>query len=69
MKELEWDNSKECTQCGNKFIYLSNQCFFDDNGYGYSTKLCRCPHCNQINVIKHYEDYGLEVNKDKRFYF
>ena len=67
MRELS--NSKTCTKCHEDFIYYPEQIWFDDKGYGYSTKLCRCPYCGQINILKHIEDYSMKkLNRDNREY-
>ena len=57
-----------CKKCGEVFTYLHNQTYFDDTGYGYSTRLIKCPHCNTPNVLKHYEDRAMKLNNDSRFY-
>ena len=41
---------------------------WDESGYGYSTKLVKCPECGQINIIGYVEDDGFDVNYDLRFY-
>ena len=45
-----------CKRCGESFSYDSKDTYFDDHGYGYSTKLVKCSHCNTPNVIKHHEE-------------
>ena len=57
-----------CKKCKEKFVYFPEETWWDEKGYGYSTKLVKCPHCGCINVVKHVEDYGLDVNSDDRFY-
>lgn len=60
---------RTCPKCGEQFKVEPDDIFWDDHGYGYSTKLCKCKHCNAINVIKHEEDYGLsKLNTDKRLF-
>lgn len=55
-----------CQKCN---AWLKEEDFFwDESGFGYSTKLVKCRECGAITVIKIIEDKGLDVNKDKRFY-
>lgn len=35
---------------------------------GYECKTITCEHCKQINIVGYREQYGFDVNKDKRFY-
>ena len=60
--------SKKCKKCKSKFSYTPEDTYWDENGYGYSTKLVKCPDCGCINVIKYDEDSGLDLNSDLRFY-
>lgn len=57
-----------CCQCGESHEYSENEVKWDEGGYGYSTKLVECPYCKQLNIVRNHEDFGLDVNKDKRFY-
>lgn len=59
---------QKCKKCHVWFEYDQNEVIFDDNGYGYSTKLVKCKHCGCLNVIKHYEDKAMQLNNDSRFY-
>lgn len=59
---------KECKKCDVIFTYTSDEVWWDEKGYGYSTKLVKCPYCGCINVIQYNEDYGNDVNNDERFY-
>lgn len=61
-------NTKTCIKCKEDFIWFPEEAFWDERGYGYSTKLTKCPYCNCINIIKTIEDYGFNVNNDIRFY-
>lgn len=56
-----------CRSCGIIHIQPEN-IWFDEQGYGYSTKLTKCPHCGKIIILGYIEDYGLDVNIDERFY-
>lgn len=57
-----------CSKCKQEFQYNETDCFWDNKGYGYSTKLVKCPECGQIQIIKYIEDASLDVNNDERFY-
>lgn len=59
---------KLCRKCEQIFHYQTTDCFWDDQGYGYSTKLVRCPECGQIQILEHVEDISLDINNDERFY-
>lgn len=60
----------KCKKCHESFVYESDDIRWDENGFGYSTKLIRCKHCNCINVIKYVEDYGFsKMNTDRRLYY
>lgn len=62
MRETE----HKCIKCGYK--WHPDKIYWDEKGYGYSVKLCNCPECNTPNVIKYYEDHGLDLNKDTRWF-
>ena len=53
-------HNKRCAKCSEIFVYKPEDTWFDDKGYGYSTKLCKCKYCGQINVIKHFEDRAMK---------
>lgn len=59
---------QECKKCKTEFSFTSEDTWWDEKGFSYSTKLTRCPECGCINVVKHVEDYGADVNVDERFY-
>ena len=59
---------EECKKCRTIYSYTQEDTWWDERGYGYSTKLCKCPECGNINVVSHNEDFGLDVNNDARFY-
>lgn len=46
--------------------------YWDYSGYGYSTKLARCPECGKIKVLKVVEDYWMRMlgndGMDYRYY-
>jgi RNase P subunit RPR2 len=57
-----------CKSCNSYFVFNPDDAKWDEQGYGYSTKLVKCKECGRINVIKYIEDNGLNVNNDMRFY-
>lgn len=61
-------NNAFCKKCKTDFIFLPHEAFWDDHGYGYSTKLVKCPYCGQVTVVKHQIDRSLNMNNDKRYY-
>lgn len=61
-------SSKQCKKCKSNSHYTQDEVWWDEHGTGYGTKLVSCSHCGCINVIKHSVDYGVDVNKDLRFY-
>lgn len=61
------NDSAVCSSCG-EFQVRPESIWFDESGYGYSTKLTRCPYCGKIIIVKYIEDYGMDVNMDWRFY-
>ena len=64
------NNNCTCKKCGSDFTFLPEECFWDEKGFGYSTKLVKCSDCGCINVVKHVEDYGFsKMNEDVRLYF
>lgn len=66
--ESSVQNSCKCKKCGKSFIFKPDDIWWDEKGFGYSTKLTKCKKCGCINVVKHIEDYSLDVNNDERFY-
>lgn len=59
-----------CKKCQTDFMFKPDECWFDEHGYGYSTKLTTCKNCGCINVVKYTEDYGFsKMNYDSRLYF
>lgn len=59
-----------CKKCGKLFIYEPDDVWWDEKGYGYSTKLVQHKDCGCINVVEHVEDYGFSrLNTDVRLYF
>lgn len=61
-------NNLDCKKCKSNFIYHQQEVFFDDKGFGYSTKLVKCPECGCINVIQYIEDRAIKLNNDSRYY-
>lgn len=58
----------QCPYCNSKYGEQADAIIWDEHGYGYSTKMCRCPHCGKINSFKYYEDSSLNLNRDTRWY-
>ena len=61
-------HSEYCKSCKSSFSFKPDEAWFDEKGFGYSTKLVKCKNCGKIVVVKHMEDKGLDVNLDRRFY-
>lgn len=57
-----------CIKCGQVWKPHKDDYYWDEKGYGYSAKLCNCPECNTPKIIKYYEDHGLDLNKDTRWF-
>ena len=60
--------SRLCTSCKKRFAYKQTDAIFDENGYGYSTKLVKCKHCGRLNVIRYFEDDSMKLNNDRKYY-
>lgn len=58
----------KCIQCGEKYESTDELIYWDDQGFGYSTCLSKCPFCSQLNIVKYKNDSGFDVNKDERWY-
>ena len=52
-----------CIQCGKKISVDKNDGWWNDSGYGYSTKLTRC-NCGQLNIVKYQLDKWLFEQED-----
>lgn len=53
-------NDCKCNKCNRWFSYKDQDTFWDESGYGYSTKLVKCPYCGAYHVIKYVEDRWLK---------
>lgn len=49
-----------CDECNQLIEQNGKNIFFDDHGYGYSTKLIRCEHCGKINIVKYFIDKDIK---------
>ena len=49
-----------CTSCQQEYDVESSKVWWDENGFGYSTKLSRCPKCGHINIIMYIEDEWIK---------
>ena len=62
-------NGATCNSCGGFKVQPENV-WFDEQGFGYSTKLTKCPYCGQVIILQHIEDYGFsKMNTDRRLYY
>lgn len=60
----------QCKHCDHSYSLQGKgvKTWWDDVG-SCSTKLCMCPKCKQINIIK-YETYWTEdINNDERLFY
>ena len=57
-----------CKKCGFKWWMNEEDEYWNEQGYGYSVKLCDCPECGTPKIIKYYEDCSLDLNTDTRWY-
>lgn len=53
----------KCIQCGKTFENKDELTYWDDRGYGYSTKLARCD-CGQLNIIRYQNDKWISEQED-----
>ena len=61
--------SATCNKCGG-FKVKPENIWFDEKGYGYSTRLTKCPHCGRVVILGYKEDYGFsKINTDRRWYY
>ena len=60
--------SEYCTKCVESFDLEPDKAYFDESGYGYSTKLVKCPNCNTAIVVGYYKHFGFNVNNDPDWY-
>ena len=49
-----------CNGCNQLIEQNNKNIFFDNHGYGYSTKLIRCEHCGKINIVKYFIDKDIK---------
>ena len=49
----------KCSRCEAEFTSDNFEIIFDENGYGYSTKLKKCKQCGQVHIVKYYFDNWL----------
>lgn len=54
------EEEAKCYKCGRLFFYEDKDTFWDESGYGYSTKLVKCPYCGTYHVVKYVEDRWLK---------
>ena len=58
----------ECKNCKEVISYSQDDCFWDDKGFGYSTKLIKCPKCGALIIVGYQEDRAMKLNNDDRYY-
>lgn len=69
VKQESNQSNGRCQSCDSNFIFKPDEdMWFDEQGYGYSTRLTRCPYCGKIVILGYIHDYGFNVNSDERFY-
>ena len=69
-KEVDNMELIRCTHCNHSYSLQGKgvKTWWNDNG-SCSVKLCMCPKCKQINIIK-YETYWIEdINNDERLFY
>ncbi|MCR5421991.1 MAG: hypothetical protein K6E98_13410 [Lachnospiraceae bacterium] len=55
-----------CSLCNNEIDMEKS--LWDESGYGYSTKLLKCPQCGIIYILKYIEDENINLNYDLKYY-
>lgn len=68
LNQFNRQNNGHCKSCNSDFVYQPESIWFDERGYGYSTRLTKCPYCGKIVILGHKEDKHLDINKDKKWY-
>lgn len=58
----------KCEKCEAEIKYKNIDIIWDESGYGYTTKLLKCPKCGYLNIVEYIEDVSLDVNNDIRYY-
>ena len=66
-KNAEDSRKTVCTKC-NKIVKYDVKDIKIHYHTGYDCKTVQCPYCKRVNIIGYDEQYGFNVNKDKRFY-
>ena len=58
-----------CKKCGKTIVLLDAIEEWNESASYYSTKLLRCPDCNEIIAITKYDnELELDINNDIRYY-
>lgn len=58
-----------CKKCGKTIVLLDTIEEWNESASYYSTKLLRCPDCNEIIAIVEYaNELELDINNDIRYY-
>lgn len=58
----------KCCKCMEDYKYTTDDIEYDESGYGYTTKIVKCPKCGCVKIIEFIEDKSLDINNDERFY-
>ena len=58
--EQKKDEFTTCPKCGHLIKYHSNDTYWNEHGYGYSTKLINCSICEVPIVLEYEEDDWLK---------
>ena len=58
-----------CKKCGKTIVLLDAIEEWNESASYYSTKLLRCPDCNEIIAIAKYDnELELDINNDIKYY-
>ena len=68
MNNEELKNIK-CKKCKTIIVYTEADTFWDESGYGYSTKLIKCPYCGCYHAVRYEEDDWIkELDMYSKYY-
>ena len=66
-KNAEDSHKMVCSKC-NKVVNYNAKYVKIHYHIGYDCRTVQCTYCKRINIIGYEEQYGFDVNNDKRFY-
>lgn len=55
-----------CKKCGSLIKLSADNTYWDEKGYGYSTKLAICNECKTHNVLRYEEDNWIKEAHRRR---